>query len=94
MDHLYLTIKYASSLGWKLLYQEIDLVLKKEDLLQLRSPSNDFLLDLGWYGNNQEGKYQLYIYKPDFLGQKLVEISSTDCLEISVQMRKLLKQYS
>ncbi len=64
----------------------------KEDMLQMKHPHFDRLLDLGWYpeGDLAGGQYGLVVYEGDFTGTLLHEFTTRDRLALVAEIERLL----
>lgn len=68
-------------------------LLFKEDMLQLKQPHFNRLLDLGWYpeGDMVEGCYRLVVYNGDFRGQRLHQFQTRDRATLVAEIERLLE---
>jgi hypothetical protein len=71
--------------------QSIDSLLLREDLLQLRHPWADVLIDVGWYGDAESGEFAVYVQAGDFRGERLHEFHSRDRLAVVTEVERLLR---
>jgi hypothetical protein len=42
-----------------------DYFFPDEDMFQIRSPKQEFILDVGWYGNHEDGTYMCCLVEID-----------------------------
>lgn len=65
----------------------------KQDLLQLRYPHFDRLLDVGWHpdGDLVAGAYRLVVYEGDFMGRLLHEYHTRSRQELVSEIERLLE---
>lgn len=64
----------------------------KEDLLQLKHPRFNRLLDVGWYpeGDLIHGRFVLLVYEGDFHGRELHSLETRDRLTLVNQIERIL----
>ena len=66
--------------------------LFKQDMLQLKQPHFNRLLDVGWdpEGDLISGQYKLVVYEGDFSGRLLHECNTRDRLDLVAEIERLL----
>ena len=62
----------------------------REDLLQIKHPASNVLVDVGWYGDAESGEFVIYVQDGDFQGRSLHEFRSRDRLSIVAEVERLL----
>ncbi len=67
-----------------------------QDLLQIRHPLRNRLVDLGWYphGDLAEGNFGLAVYEGDCRGPLLYEFKSRDRLSVVSEIERVLAAVS
>jgi hypothetical protein len=100
MEKLLLPLRIPA--GWCVLYnkwyavspEEVDSEKwLKEDLLQLENSTLNLIADVGWYGNKfLDGKFTVFLYKENFLGEKLAEYNSRNYIEVVNVLELWLEQ--
>lgn len=80
--------------GWTIAYCDPTLASDeweaKEDLLQLRHPGLDRLVDLGWYRD----RFRICVFQGDFQGALLSERTARDVRAARSVLHVLLQQFS
>jgi hypothetical protein len=78
------------------LVSEDDRGFFKEDLLQMKHPQFNRLLDVGWYPerNLADGHYRLVVYEGDFRGRLMHEFRIRDRLTLVAEIERLLVMIS
>ncbi|HZK81684.1 MAG TPA: hypothetical protein VFC46_11465 [Humisphaera sp.] len=76
--------------------EDDELILFKEDMVQMKHQRRDRLLDIGWRpsGNVVEGSYWLVVYQGDFRGRLLFEFCTRDRLQLVTVIERLLEDVS
>lgn len=64
----------------------------KEDMLQMKQPRFNRVLDVGWYPSFDlaEGRYRLVVYERDFHGRLLHKFETRDRLVLVTEIERLL----
>jgi hypothetical protein len=67
-------------------------VIFKEDMVQMRHPRANRLLDLGWCqeGDLEHGHYALVLYEGDFRGRLIHQFNTRDRLALVAEIERLL----
>jgi hypothetical protein len=80
--------------GWRVEFDRFsdrDPVDLTEDLLQLRHPETDTLVDLGWFPDGDpNGEFVICVHRHDFHGPKLAEVRARGRSEVIAQLHRLL----
>ena len=89
--------------GWMMLYndfreadpspQSIAGQVLRDDLLQIKHPRSDILIDVGWYGDADSGRFSISVQEGDFRGRCLHEFHSRDRPRVVAEVERLLLAY-